>query len=116
MIEKIIQICDSGRVIDLVANHELAAFLLPEITKHKRDYDIILALGTLAQIEFGLGTVTLRTSPGTENQEEATFYGIKRFTRQKLEGIAESFAEWIDLAIHDKPYRPDIQKTFDYDC
>lgn len=115
MIEKTIHLCSTERLIDLACESEnLAAFLLPEITKHKRDYDVILSLGPYAQIEFSLETVTLKLNMG--DVESVSFCKIKRFTRQRLQHYAECFAEIIDQALHEKPYRPDIEKAFDYDC
>lgn len=115
MIEKTIHLCGTERLIDLACEPEnLAAFLLPEITKHKRDYDVILSLGHLAQIEFSLGEVTLKTAMG--NFDSITFCNIRRFTRQRLQYYSEYFADIINRGLHEKPYRPDIEKAFDYDC
>lgn len=115
MIEKTIHLCSTERLIDLACESEnLAAFLLPEITKHKRDYDVILSLGPYAQIEFSPETVTLRIFTG--DIEYVSFSNIKRFTRQRLRYYAEYFAFILDYELHEKPYRPDIEKAFDYDC
>lgn len=115
MIEKAIHLCSTERLIDLARDPEdLAAFLLPEITCHKRDYDVILSLGHLAWIEFGLGTVTLTLESGSYGS--VTFSNIKRFTRQRFQNYANTFAEVTALNLHEKPYRPDLEKTFDYDC
>lgn len=114
MIEKTIHLCGTERLIDLACEPaNLAAFLLPEITKHKRDYDVILSLGPLAQIEFGLETVTLRTD---SDYGSVTFCNIKRFTRQRLQYYAEYFAYIIEIILHEKPHRLDIENAFDYDC
>lgn len=115
MIEKTIHLCSTERLIDLACEPEnLAAFLLPEITKHKRDYDVILSLGPYAQIEFSLETVTLILNMG--DYESVSFCNIKRFTRQRLQYYSEYFADIIGQEFHEKPYRPDIEKAFDYDC
>lgn len=115
MNRKTIHLCGTDRLIDLACEPEnLAAFLLPEITKHKRDYDVILSMGPHAQIEFDPGEVTLRIDMG--NFSAVTFCNIKRFTRQRLQRYADYFAEIIEQGLHEKPYRPDIANAFDYDC
>lgn len=48
--------------------------------------------------------------------ESVSFCNIKRFTRQRLQYYSEYFTDIIDRCLHEKPYRPDIEKAFDYDC
>lgn len=117
MIETTIRICQMPRLIDLAHDQkELAAIILPFLSEHRRDYDIILDLGGYATIEFALGEVILKCSKtqGTTGISMMKFWGIRRFTRQRLEYYAETFARIIAENLHEKPYRPDL-KHLDYD-
>lgn len=108
------------RLIDLACDEkELAAFILPFISEHRRDYDIILDLGGFATIEFTLGEIFLKCDSDGDNGSWTggiKFWGIRRFTRQRLEYYAETFARIIAENLHEKPYRPDLERAFDYDC
>ncbi len=118
MIGTTLLLCQMPRLIDLARDeNELANFILPHLTDHRRDYGIILDFGGFATIEFGLGEVLLKcdiSSLKIDGTSCLKFWGIKRFTRQRLEHYARSFARIIAEDLHGTPYCPEL-KHFDYD-
>lgn len=115
MEKHILPICGNLELVELSKDEDaLREFLLPFISEHRRDYYTILALGDIASIEFVPGEVWLQSTYSTIGSMK--FYSIKRFTRRKLESIAWWFSSVLCEGMHEKPYCPEIEKAFDYDC
>ena len=115
MIENILTICHNLELVDMTNDVDsLCDFLMPFISEHRRDYGTILALGDIATIEFEHESVWIRSR--YDEIDDCGFTSIKRFTRRKIESIAYWFADILCTGMHTKPYRPDIEKAFDYDC
>lgn len=119
-------LCDNLRLIELavelhneVADMDLAIFIQVAISDHlDDDYDCILKLGTIAEIRLCPedGEVELTTWNGRVAMNHYLFYGIKDWSLGKVIHVSDEFADIIDRGLHEKPYRPDIEKAFDYDC
>lgn len=115
MIENKLTICHNLDLVEMANDEDrLSEFLLPFISEHRRNYGTILALGDIATIEFEHESVWMRSR--YDEIGSCGFTDIRRFTRRKLESVSWWIAHYICTGMHEKPYRPDIEKAFDYDC